>query len=337
MYDKIIPDWSAIQDAPKDALKVLSQGFPEEEEKEKDYRKAVDSICDYIMKLHSKSVLGSHQKGLSNFEQIASDFTGRDHYFHQVNCYFLGQFLKGKGVIASLANTDFDFQWRIASLLHDVGYEYEKRRSRARLKELLEMVDDEFICAMCKQLARWEVVGFDVRRYLRRKARSTGMDHGIAGAIIVFREIVDLYDDHNPDHLSSMSATPDGIDWSYKNIQNDVVPACAAILLHNLKAVPKIGLGTTPLAYVLRLCDTLQTWDRPLVFGKQPKAVSPGSGCDINVAGVNIEFVAAVKILARVKDELIHRLNDIDVADDRDQKLTIVLRRNMDVEGGAAG
>ena len=53
-------------------------------------------------------------------------------------------------------------------------------------------------------------------------------------------------------------------DWDQKYFETDVVSACSAIFLHNLgdNAFKNIDKTKASLAYLLKLCDELQNWDR---------------------------------------------------------------------------
>ena len=69
----------------------------------------------------------------------------------------------------------------------------------------------------------------------------------------------------------------DGVDWNQKWFETDNVSACAAIFLHNLDPIKvpmrRLNRHKTPVAYLLRLADTLQEWDRP--SGQLPDGLSP--------------------------------------------------------------
>ena len=88
------------------------------------------------------------------------------------------------------------------------------------------------------------------RRLLREKGR---FDHGIISALIGLKVLYILYDTHRG--------------WDRTDFDEDIVDACTAIFLHNLKSEDldgqKIHFQRAPLAYLLKLADTLQDWERP--------------------------------------------------------------------------
>ena len=59
-----------------------------------------------------------------------------------------------------------------------------------------------------------------------------------------------------------------GTGWDETYFDNDIIPACSAIYLHNMKkpelfSPKKINPCDAPVAFLLKLCDSLQEWDRP--------------------------------------------------------------------------
>jgi hypothetical protein len=86
--------------------------------------------------------------------------------------------------------------------------------------------------------------------------------HGMISALCVLYIIDLLYQKNNP-HRENLLYSG----WSQEYFDNDVVPACAAIFIHNLPAQyfreAKISLERTPIAYLLKLSDCLQDWERP--------------------------------------------------------------------------
>jgi hypothetical protein len=69
----------------------------------------------------------------------------------------------------------------------------------------------------------------------------------------------------------------DKINWNQRWFEGDVVPACTSIFLHNLEnrrfEGTQVRANRAPVAFLLRLADTLQEWDRP--SGTEPRGHSP--------------------------------------------------------------
>jgi hypothetical protein len=76
-----------------------------------------------------------------------------------------------------------------------------------------------------------------------------------------------LYKKNNPQDNYETNSEGRPISWARKTFHQNIVPACAAILLHdahksNFKK-RKITKDVATLAWLLRVCDALQDWDRP--------------------------------------------------------------------------
>ena len=88
------------------------------------------------------------------------------------------------------------------------------------------------------------------------------IDHGIISALSLLNVIDTMYCKHNPER-KHIDVSEEGSAWSQHHFDNDVVPACTAVFIHNLKDIPQLDRNSAPLAFLLRLSDTLQDWGRP--------------------------------------------------------------------------
>jgi len=110
--------------------------------------------------------------------------------------------------------------------------------------------------------------------------------HGIISAIAVLYVIDMLYEKFNPNRLFEDTFGHDtNINWNQHYFVNDVVSSCAAIFLHNLRndrfENTKIDPYKAPLAFLLKLSDVMQDWDRPSLLDIK----------GYNVENFNIEVV----------------------------------------------
>jgi len=92
--------------------------------------------------------------------------------------------------------------------------------------------------------------------------------HGIISALTLLYVIDLMYQKYNPKRLySDIFQVSSDIDWNQINFENDVIPACSAIYLHNLPpdrfSKAKIDPQKAPLPFLLKITDTLQEWERP--------------------------------------------------------------------------
>ena len=94
--------------------------------------------------------------------------------------------------------------------------------------------------------------------------------HGIISSLAVLSMIDLMYYTNNPsgECSSKIVITKEGkTDFNQKHFDNDIIPACSAIYIHSHKSKwfkhIKINCSKTPVAFLLRLSDCLQEWDRP--------------------------------------------------------------------------
>ncbi|MHC4771982.1 MAG: hypothetical protein ACYS8S_00080 [Planctomycetota bacterium] len=156
------------------------------------------------------------------------------------------------------------------------------------------------------QIDSWDL-SVDVMAQFKSTFDSGSVCHGMLSAISVLRTIDLMYQKHNPRRLYE-DIRGDYSSWDQTYFERDVVPACAAIFLHNLPATcfkdKKISRETAPLAFLLRLSDSLQEWDRP---SKDNPDGYPASEFDICVE--NDSLVLSVNLPEKHKEKI---RNEID-------------------------
>jgi hypothetical protein len=87
-----------------------------------------------------------------------------------------------------------------------------------------------------------------------------------------------MYQKYNPSRLrNDIFQRHSNINWNQRYFEEAIIPACSAIFLHNLEKrcfqSAKIIMKQAPVAYLLKLSDVLQEWERPS-FEKK-KGISP--------------------------------------------------------------
>jgi hypothetical protein len=99
------------------------------------------------------------------------------------------------------------------------------------------------------------------------------LNHGILSALITINLIDSLYGKNNPQHARQKNI--DQIDWGRDCFEEQILPAVAAIGLHDiLDRVESISLEDSPVAYFLVLSDALQQWNR---YQPRKRICSPSS------------------------------------------------------------
>ena len=269
------------------------------------------------------SVLTEHGKGplLAYVTQLAAVESGikqldprqRDHVIHAVRVFVLGiylnEFFLGQNAVDP-------FQWKIAGLTHDVGYPLQIASKigspfsdelnkisrdlgidiapvqyRAPRIEGLECLTRGLngLQLIQDQLERWDV-HIDSAKVYAERTEGAMVCHGVISALAVLKVIDMLYSKENPKR-EFRDILVGKVNWNQKWFEGDVVQACTAIFLHNLEnfrfAGAPVRANRAPVAFLLRLSDTLQEWDRP--SGKEPDGHSPDL-FDIEVSGGELVY-----------------------------------------------
>lgn len=213
--------------------------------------------------------------------------SSRDHVIHALNTYLLGLLLKDRLIFPDIQ--EFDFQWKLAALFHDIGYPLEiamKLINQSLVDPLNELVSSDlrgtnfsakFELARFRKITTGEkslnllqdcIVRWDLNAKAQELYRSSTKDgkvkHGVISSLLLLAHIDLCYKEKNPtdrdDEYTDAS-------WGRSGFRNFVVPPCSAIMLHdagleNFKR-KKIDKQQAPLAWLLRVADALQDWDRP--------------------------------------------------------------------------
>lgn len=214
------------------------------------------------------------------YEQLVTPMFSehRDHVVHSVNVLLLGIYLLKHIFPPKLdEKVDWPFQWKLASLLHDIGYTHTLNNEMTKRKEektgvianekpkirdfdlgsitksSFEAIDECLVNADMAWAASTE---------LRNAYDGFDQDHGIYGSLVILKEIDELYANNNNKGM-----------WDRKYFKNDIISICTAIYLHGIrtKSFKCIERDVYPLAYLLRLTDCLQDWGRPSGIGSGEK------------------------------------------------------------------
>jgi len=255
---------------------------------------AVD-IIERIMTAHGKKELLRHVAELARVEHGIRELEPwvRDHVVHALLSFILGIYINEKFLRPKLPNPVNDFQWKLAGLLHDVGYpaEFAKDILKPFSAKINEIKRDLGVVApdvhfkvvpvgldrltngvnafdlIQDRLDQWELQ-IDVRDEYNRMIHSGDICHGMISSLAVLYVIDLMYQKNNPKRKhKDIRALNRNISWNQTYFEKDVVASCSAIYLHNLPsrcfASAKIDRSKAPIAFLLKLSDCLQDWERP--------------------------------------------------------------------------
>lgn len=214
----------------------------------------------------------------------------RDHVVHAVLSYLLGIWINER--FFAQGHQVHPFEWKLAGLLHDIGYpveigsstmgafsseinRIEHRLCPRRTPRVLFLVRPvgferltrgrSALALLQDRLVEWNV-NVDVRHEYRRMMRTGRICHGMLSSVAMLYVIDLMYYRQNPTGAGQNDLIADPR-WNQTYFDRHVVSAAAAIFVHNL---PKASFGggklsrrEATLAFLLRLSDSMQDWDRP--------------------------------------------------------------------------
>ncbi len=255
-----------------------------------------------IMKAHNKQKLLGY---LVELKKIETGIGGvepwvRDHVVHSLLTFLLGIYiqdgLEDKGKIVGVT----PFQWKLAGLFHDVGYPTQigndiLRQFSASINNFSKELDvdadsvgfnpypinfenltnnQNSLSLIQHQYDTWNITIDVEKEYISASERGY-LCHGMMSALSLIRVVDLMYQKYNPKReRKDVFASDDwNVNWNQEYFYQDVIPATAAIFLHNLPAEvfngTKLEISQAPLAYLLRLCDSIQDWERPSELFKE--------------------------------------------------------------------
>jgi hypothetical protein len=267
-------------------------------------------LVNSIMSPHGKRHLFEYVYQLGQVEYTIRPLLirQRDHVVHALLSFILGIYLNEKLVNFKLGSRVNCFQWELAGLLHDIGYPLEianqaimtpffvnaqEIRNALGVRSLLGLRlvpvglnhltnHRTSLEIIQQQISRWDLA-INARTEYRRSVNSGNINHGIVGSLILLNMIDAMYQKYNRTRESAR-VIDNGVDWNQDFFERDIVPACSAIFLHNLPvscfSESKIEISRAPLAFLLKMSDSLQEWWRP--SQENPRGY-PSSNFDITM------------------------------------------------------
>ena len=238
------------------------------------------TLTKELVKPHNKDPLYQHIVELYKVEKATRSLTKkRDHVIHALNTFLLGIYINSK----YLGNKVDMFQWKLTALFHDIAYPlYISQMIIEKYFETVEGIKNNLGIASSNptmnivpnnfekltnnktafdyiqnRIDKWGLK-VDVEKKYSEMSSSNIICHGMISALTVLYLIDLMYQKNNSERKYNDS------NWSQEYFETDVVSACSAIFLHNLRddAFENIDKTKASLAYLLKLSDELQNWDR---------------------------------------------------------------------------
>ena len=260
-------------------------------------KKAIDIVED-ILTYHGKEELLRSVAGLAKIEYRIRKLQPwrRDHVVHALLTFILGIYLNESW----LPRPAVRFQWKLAGLLHDVAYPAEvahqvldsmpdalneiathlgfpeaKIQGVTQLKGLEDLRNGvKALDLIQTRLLDWGLAVDAHAEYERMISERPC--HGIYTSLAVLWVIDMMYQTNNPERQDEDNWALNDISWAQSYFDADIVSACAAIFLHNLPSrcfeQAKVDRNRAPVAFLLKLCDAMQEWERPR--GNSPRGSS---------------------------------------------------------------
>jgi hypothetical protein len=255
---------------------------------------AID-IIEEIMDVHGKKSLLKSVTELAHVEYKIRELEPwvRDHVVHALLSFLLGVYLNEKHLKLQYGVKVPCFQWKLAGLFHDVGYPAEigknvikpyvdninkiKKEIGVDVRDLKATIQIDGIEKLTndrnsfdliqRRLNDWELK-INAKQTYEKMTNSGEICHGMIGSLSILYIIDLLYQKHNEKREYNTIFIPGtGIDVNQEYFEIDVVSACSAIFIHNLPneyfKQAKINPKKAPVAYLLKLADCLQGWERP--------------------------------------------------------------------------
>lgn len=298
-------------------LLFVEKRFPEKQ------KKAINIIQKAMEKKHGKGKLALPIGELARIEYGIREVEPwlRDHVVHATLSFFLGIYINKK-LLSSRVNK---FQWKLAGFFHDIGYPVEVAGSLLKslsdqtneiigsfnvsyepirfkiVPENLESLtnDSNGLHLIQKCLDSWKLEINARSEYNRmvdsdRMVDSGRICHGIISSLAILKVIDVMYQKYNPKRKHS-EIIKNSFDWNQNNFEESIIPACSAIFIHNLPEKcfrrAKIDYNRAPVAFLLKLSDCLQEWERPSL---KNSAGTPPTSFDIKVENGKLILIVEI-------------------------------------------
>ncbi|MFA5399915.1 MAG: hypothetical protein WC169_00980 [Dehalococcoidia bacterium] len=301
-----------------------------------DRQKMAVALIRNIMAAHGKEQLLDEITGLIEIERGIRELEpwAREHGTHSLLTFLIGIYLNERYIKPKLGNKVDKLQWKLAGLFHDVGYPIEYASNIIfTYFERVDMIARKTGVNRCAMrlpmdfrrltrltngwnslniiqtyLYKWDLK-IMAKNELDKMCRSDRINHGIVSSLTILYLIDQMYQKNNKRRAyEDKYVNYSSINWSQEYFDTDICSACAAIYIHSLPSSSyngsKIDITKAPLAFLLKVSDVLQEWERP---SKLNISGYPANNFDISIVGDEIHFFANVETKRKLQivDELI--------------------------------
>ena len=194
---------------------------------------------------------------------------------------------------------EFLYQWRLASIVHDVGNVVGGYKlGQPEILEGLNRALDHRKVSLASIDELWNFSGGGAlpKANLLKKMNGAipeidfeqlwkdlvkkplfgaiSYDHGIASALLFLRAMHELFSDHNPTDITKIGSSR--VVWHPSLLNTSILQIAVAVALHNVDQLLENGyikwskpqheiysIDHRPIAWLLKVADTLQEWDKP--------------------------------------------------------------------------
>jgi hypothetical protein len=265
--------------------------------------KLAQKISKRALRRHGKIKLHPFLSSMVNIERGVQQFNTRlrDHISHSVYVYLLGLAFMEKYTYFREIDP---LSWKIAALLHDIGYPPEwfayatrkyldsvckasgisltdNRRINCSLSinniQTLEFCGTNTFELIDSKLGEWNILqdthAIDMQRVFSNQLGQGKVNHGILSSLTVLKIVDHLYFKNNRLKYNERR-DKDNLTWGVDSFSRQITPAVAAISIHAIISdeIDNVNLEFSPIAYLLVLCDSLQLWNR---YSVRRKMYSP--------------------------------------------------------------
>ena len=164
------------------------------------------------------------------------------------------------------------------------------------------------------RLNKWDL-RIDAHKVYADMLKAGDIRHGVISFLAVLYIIDIMYQKYNPGRVYKNVLSPRrSSNFNQKYFEGDVVSACSAIFIHDLPntyfAQRRIDRIKAPVAFLLRLSDALQQWERPSLRNQNGYA---SKNFEITIKGKKLVFKA--DILKKEKERMKNEVSSLDAVD----------------------
>jgi hypothetical protein len=209
---------------------------------------------------------------------------------------------------------EFLYRWRVSSLCHDIGTGVQLCQGNEKeIGEILESLRFQKPVNNIRELCTFEkrdlrndldrANNISFSRYMQYQENhpfpdSLRHDHGIVGALIFLRKMNEAY---SRNIKNKVTYNNDGTEvfWHQGILNHSILQIALCIGMHNLNNHPKalqesstiskiFNLNRYPLAWLLKVADLLQEWDKPTI---ENQGSDPSTETDLAIGFSKSEII----------------------------------------------